>query len=66
MDESSSVLEFRSDEIDWSHVEDTVLRRLESLGVRITMSPTPMAWGTFAMFADPDGNEFGLTSQVLA
>lgn len=36
--------------------------KLESLGVRITMQPTPMAWGTFAKFLDLDGNEFGLTS----
>jgi lactoylglutathione lyase len=41
-------------------------RRLESLGVRVTMPPTPMAWGTFAKFLDLDGNELGLTSQELA
>lgn len=45
---------------------EAACRRLESLGVRITMQPKPMAWGTFAMFADLDGNEFGLTSQRLA
>src|ERR1700730_7092467 len=45
---------------------DATCRRLESLGVRVTMQPTPMAWGTFAKFADLDGNEFGLTSQVVA
>lgn len=43
-----------------------ICRRLESLGVSITMQPKPMAWGTFAMFADLDGNEFRLTSQRLA
>jgi lactoylglutathione lyase len=31
-------------------------------GVRITGPPTEMAWGTFAKFADPDGNEFLLTT----
>jgi predicted enzyme related to lactoylglutathione lyase len=41
-------------------------RRLESLGVRLTMPPTPLPWGTFAKFLDLDGNEFGLTSQALA
>jgi hypothetical protein len=30
------------------------------------MRPTPLAWATFAKFADLDGNEFGLTSQALA
>jgi predicted enzyme related to lactoylglutathione lyase len=45
---------------------EAACRRLESLGVRVTMPPTPMAWGTFAKLADPDGNEFGLTSQPLA
>ena len=30
------------------------------------MQPKPMAWGTFAQFTDPDGNEFGLTSQPIA
>jgi len=46
-------------------VEATCLR-LASNGVEVTMNPTPMAWGTFAKFRDPDGNEFGLTSQPLA
>ncbi len=45
---------------------EAACRRLESLGVRITMPPTPMAWGMFAKFVDLDGNEFGLTSQSLA
>jgi predicted enzyme related to lactoylglutathione lyase len=46
-------------------VEETC-RRLKSNGVRITMPPTPLPWGTFAKFLDLDGNEFGLTSQGLA
>jgi lactoylglutathione lyase len=41
-------------------------KQLESKGVRITMQPTPLPWGNFAKFADPDWNEFGLTSQALA
>jgi hypothetical protein len=28
------------------------------------MEPEYRAWGTFTMFADPDGNEFGLTSNL--
>jgi lactoylglutathione lyase len=41
---------------------EATCRQWESRGVRITMPPTPLAWGTFAQFQDPDGNEFGLTS----
>jgi predicted enzyme related to lactoylglutathione lyase len=47
------------------NVEETC-RRLESLGVHISMPPNTLPCGTFAMFIDPDGNEFGLTSQVPA
>jgi len=45
---------------------ESFCKKLESAGVRITMQPTPLPWGNFAKFADPDGNEFGLTSQALA
>jgi lactoylglutathione lyase len=45
---------------------EAVCRDLEARGVRITMKPRPMPWGTFAAFSDPDGNEFGVTSQELA
>jgi lactoylglutathione lyase len=44
---------------------EAVCRRLEQLEVRITMPPTGLRWGMFAKFADPDGNEFGLTSQHI-
>lgn len=47
------------------HVEGAC-QRLESLDVRITMPATKLPWGTFAKFADPDGNEFGMTSSKLA
>ena len=30
------------------------------------MPPTKMGWGAFMKFADPDGNEFGVTGQALA
>jgi lactoylglutathione lyase len=46
-------------------VEDTC-NWLRAAGVTITAPPKKMAWGWFAMFADPDGNVFGLTSQELA
>jgi predicted enzyme related to lactoylglutathione lyase len=46
-------------------VEDTC-NWLRAAGVTITAQPKKMPWGTFAMFADPDGNVFGLTSQGIA
>lgn len=36
---------------------------LAAKGVRITDQPKKMAWGTYAKFADLDGNEFLLMSQ---
>lgn len=35
-------------------------RRLLGLGVKFLQTPTKMKWGAFAIFADPDGNEFVL------
>jgi lactoylglutathione lyase len=46
-------------------VEDTC-NWLRAAGVTITAPPKKIAWGMFAMFADPDGNLFGLTSQEIA
>jgi predicted enzyme related to lactoylglutathione lyase len=37
-------------------------QELAARGVRISEQPREMAWGTYAKFADPDGNEFLLTS----
>ena len=34
--------------------------RLRDAGVEFSSEPQPMAWGTFAIFRDADGNEFGL------
>jgi predicted enzyme related to lactoylglutathione lyase len=39
---------------------------LQAKGVRISMPPKAMPWGIFAMIADLDGNDLGLTSQPLA
>ena len=33
-------------------------RELRQKGVRITKPTTKEVWGTYAMFSDPDGNEF--------
>jgi lactoylglutathione lyase len=46
-------------------VQETCLQ-LSAQGVEIKMNPTQLGWGMFATFLDPDGNEFGLTSQELA
>ena len=36
-------------------------RGLRAKGVRFTQPPTKTEWGTYAMFADPDGNVFWLS-----
>ena len=35
-------------------------QRLSGLGVHFSQTPARMKWGAFAIFADPDGNEFVL------
>lgn len=39
---------------------------LAARGVKIAMKPSKMEFGTFAAFEDPDGNQFGITSQPIA
>lgn len=34
---------------------------LSRRGVEFTQEPRGMAWGNFAIFVDPDGNEFGIS-----
>lgn len=36
-------------------------RRLSAHGVKFSQKPTEMKWGSFAVFEDPDGNEFVLS-----
>lgn len=38
-------------------------RQLSERGVEFTTPPTKQHWGEFAVFKDPDGNEFVLSSQ---
>ena len=45
---------FRVDDIDKAY-KDMVAK-----GVEFTVKPTKAEWGTYAMFKDPDGNEFWL------
>jgi lactoylglutathione lyase len=44
------------------HVDDLdkTYKELSSKGVEFTVKPTKEEWGTYAMFKDPDGNEFWL------
>jgi len=37
---------------------ETTVRELKERGVTFTQEPTAADWGTFAMFQDPDGNKF--------
>jgi len=45
---------FRVDNIDETYKE------MSGKGVEFTVKPTKEEWGTYAMFKDPDGNEFWL------
>lgn len=38
-------------------------KALEGKGVKFTTPTTKEDWGTYAMFADPDGNEFWLVQE---
>src|SRR4051812_34589000 len=40
---------------------EATCKEFTSRGVQITDGPKEMAWGTYAKFVDPDGNEFLLT-----
>jgi catechol 2,3-dioxygenase-like lactoylglutathione lyase family enzyme len=42
------------------NVEETY-QDLKAKGVKFVIEPTPTAWGSFAMFEDPDGNRFVLS-----
>ena len=45
---------FQVDDIDKTYKE------MGGKGVEFTVKPTKEEWGTYAMFKDPDGNEFWL------
>ncbi|NMO16361.1 VOC family protein [Pyxidicoccus fallax] len=49
-----------------SFASDDVMKTYETLsarGVEFTGPPQKQPWGTFAMFKDPDGNQFVLSSR---
>jgi predicted enzyme related to lactoylglutathione lyase len=39
---------------------DKTVQELKNRGVQFTQEPKKEPWGTYAMFKDPDGNEFWL------
>jgi predicted enzyme related to lactoylglutathione lyase len=41
---------------------EATYRQLRQRGVEFTQEPQQQPWGTFAMFKDPDGNQFVLSS----
>jgi predicted enzyme related to lactoylglutathione lyase len=41
---------------------EATYRQLSQRGVEFTGEPQKQPWGTFAMFKDPDGNQFVLSS----
>jgi predicted enzyme related to lactoylglutathione lyase len=43
---------------------DKTYEEYQSRGVEFTTPPTKQPWGSFAMFKDPDGNTFVLSSET--
>lgn len=49
-------LSFRCDDVERTYAE------LKALGVEFEKPPEKQPWGTFAIFKDPDGNRFVMSS----
>lgn len=47
----------------WTDDIETTARELKAKGVEFVAGPTKEHWGTFAIFKDPDGNSFVLSSR---
>ena len=54
LEQGNTGIAFRVDDLDKTYKEMT------GKGVEFTVKPTKEEWGTYAMFKDPDGNEFWL------
>jgi len=52
-----SAISFQCDDIDRTYQE------LTARGVEFTGPPSKQPWGTFAMFKDPDGNQFVMSAR---
>ncbi len=47
----------------WSDDVTATTKQLKSKGVEFTMEPKKESWGTAAIFKDPDGNQFLVSSR---
>ena len=47
----------------WCEDVFTTAKTLQSRGVTFTKEPTNESWGSVAIFKDPDGNQFALSSK---
>jgi len=54
LEQGNTGIAFSVDDLDKTYKEMSVK------GVEFTAKPTKAEWGTYAMFKDPDGNEFWL------
>jgi catechol 2,3-dioxygenase-like lactoylglutathione lyase family enzyme len=54
LEQGNTGIAFRVDDLDKSYKE------MAGRGVEFTVKPTKEEWGIYAMFKDPDGNEFWL------
>jgi len=54
LEQGNTGIAFSVDDLDRTYNE------MSSKGVEFTAKPTKAEWGTYAMFKDPDGNEFWL------
>jgi catechol 2,3-dioxygenase-like lactoylglutathione lyase family enzyme len=54
LEKGNTGIGFRVDDLDKTYQEMT------TKGVEFTAKPTKEEWGSYAMFKDPDGNEFWL------
>jgi catechol 2,3-dioxygenase-like lactoylglutathione lyase family enzyme len=48
---------FLADDVERTHLE------MSAKGVQFTVAPQVADWGTYAIFKDPDGNQFVLSSR---
>jgi len=54
LEQGNTGIAFRVDDLDRTYKE------MVGKGVEFTVKPTKEEWGAYAMFEDPDGNEFWL------
>jgi catechol 2,3-dioxygenase-like lactoylglutathione lyase family enzyme len=54
LEQGNTGIAFRVDDLDKTYTE------MVAKGVEFTVKPTKEEWGSYAMFKDPDGNEFWL------